>query len=69
MKFTEAYIGVKDCGCCVAVAVKGVSREHDMMIEDEYEENGYTISIVPLDEARDRLTECKHKEKQKAVDK
>lgn len=55
------YIGAKKCGCVVAATVD--NEANAAFVADDVAEfirSGYTVSRVPIDEARTRLTGCKH---------
>jgi len=56
---SKCYTGEKSCGCLVAIS---------MNIEDvyiEWRELGYKISVMDLEEAKNKLMKCKHRVKQK----
>ena len=61
IKEEMCYIGTKPCGCTVAVLLdieyKG-NYQNNLMIE--WEQLGYEITRVPLEEARKKLKICLH---------
>ena len=61
-KYTHAYIGVKDCGCVVAITVDTPQRPKEVAIDvAEFIENGLHIERLPLDDARTKIKPCIHK--------
>ena len=58
-----AYIGIKDCGCTVAVTVD-TPEDKTSVAQDvsDFVKCGYTVQRVSVDEARARLQCCIHQE-------
>lgn len=56
------YIGVNPCGCVTAIRVQGLDDEEEELAE--WKKEGLSIETATLEEARERLTECKCEEKE-----
>ena len=56
----DCLIGIKKCGCvvCAMVDIDYDDKEEEL---NEWRENGLSIERVDIEEARSRLTFCKHK--------
>ena len=60
---THAYIGRKECGCVVAAVVDDPKYKKDTAQSvAEFLEGGLTIERVTLDETRELLKVCKHRQ-------
>jgi hypothetical protein len=70
----NCYIGIKPCGCVTCAMVElpddckgeGYSEDIERTIK-EWRKDGMSITLVDVEEARNRLKVCKHKQIQKEL--
>lgn len=66
---TRAYLGIKKCGCTVAIMCADASpgqsfSDHAKWVATElkaWERSGLTVELVATEEAKKRVAECEHK--------
>jgi hypothetical protein len=63
----ECLIGIKDCGCvvCAMVDIDYDNKEEEL---NNWKKEGMKIERVSIEEARSRLTFCKHKNMEEKQD-
>lgn len=59
MKATHAYLGVKPCGCAVALACDDGDR-HTANDVAGFIRSGYAVERVPIEDAAARIRRCTH---------
>ena len=55
----ECYVGVKSCGCLVAITMRDLEDTDLRSILEEWTKYGYKIKLMRLSDAKKKLKFCK----------
>ncbi len=55
----DCYVGIKKCGCLVAIVSKDISEGDLKETLAEYKDSGYKVQEMNIEEARKKLSFCK----------